>query len=383
MQRIPQGRPTSRAGALVVLLILETLQLAAVAGAQEPSGAAAEEVGVRLENLERQRALHRQYRAALESKDWSGATRALVRASKLLFLVPRPFTSDADPGAGLRKRARELRRKFESEAWQKLQKARAAGGERAAPEGLLEFLDQEVRAAYRGEDLSRVLAELLKATAKRETERYVGTYKWGRRLRHLLPHFPCLPSRLPGSLKKTLKEEWKAASMTARRDFLRNALLEARAFADRISFLDVGEKPSIALATKNVREVDADLLQLAPEEFTQGFVTTTVTWAAPADQEAPYPFFFKAVLPLEEIDRHLLVAYVYGPGDQAAFVDAGRMKIAPHLSRWARQYPTRALWKVIPRLKPGTAVTVSGRVLRHTGGAPTHVLEVWKLEGVR
>jgi hypothetical protein len=323
----------------------------------------------RLKDLEVQRELDRQYRACVARQDLPGAARALVRASKLTFVIPPPFSTPKDAAVHLRLMARDLRLRSEGARWKGLQ----ARQKIEVPQELLESLDRAVREAYSGDDLGQVTARMPAAS-------YAASYNWGRRLRAMLPYFPCAPGRLSPKLRKSVKEEWRAASMTARRDFLRNALLEARAFAARAAFLDVKDKPGLAAGAKQARRVDPEFLQLSPEEHAGSWVTTTLTLAKPARGTPPYPFLFEGVLSVKELDRRLLVVYFYDQAAQSSLVDAGRMKIAPHLVKWARSYPGRSLEKRISKFKVGARVVVLGRVLVCEDGSPSHVLEIWKAE---
>ena len=374
-------KPMTRALQIVILTLV-----AGLASAQEAPGSTGDDpLAGRLRDLEAQRLLDREYRACAARGDESGAARALVKILQLVFIAPQPFTSEQDSAEQVRKLTRKLRLKIEREARRKIESA----GEPAAPTGVVEFLEQAVREAYRGDNLSKIFSGLLKSTASKKTDGFTMKYQWGRRLRDILPHFPCDAGRLGGAQKKTVNEEWKAASMTARRDFLRNALLEARAFQARVAFLDLPGKPSTSSGAKSARQVDPDLLQLGPAEFAGSWVTTIVTVAKPEKSEKPEKAYstpalpFSGVLHFEELDSQLMTVWFYDEKSQAALVDAGRMKIAPHLNRWARGYPGRSLRKIISKLTPGAKVEILARVLEHKGGAPGHVLEVWKVDVVK
>ena len=81
------------------------------------------------------------------------------------------------------------------------------------------------------------------------------------------------------------------------------------------------------------------------------WVRTEVTWGDDTQTKSPYPFVFKSVLPLQDVDGRIFLAYMYGAEDHGGLVDAGRMKIVPNINKWVKSYPSRTLVKRLAEIR--------------------------------
>ena len=340
----------------------------------------AQDVDPRVADLETQRKLDAATRRLLREGKTAEAARTLVRMARLDHLVPPPFESAGDPRRAILRRALDARARFERNRRQRILEEERAGKPAHLPEELEVRLDEIVRSEYRGDKLERVLKRVLELSRDLETSGITEEYKWGRRLRRLVPYLPCLPSRLKSSQRKRLFEEWEAASMPARRDFLKLAVLEVLAWKRNLGFLAGKDAPSLARGVKEAQLVAFDFLAAAPEDHARRFVRTSVVLGKADAGEPPSALPCGRLLPIEGPAGGLLPVFVHTPSDQEAMLAGARYGLTPHFKKWVRSYPAKGLEKVLSRIAPETEVVLIGRVLPVPLATGSHVFEVWKVE---
>lgn len=344
--------------------------------------ASAQEEGVRgpLAALEEQRRLYLQAVDAEGSQAWGRGAEACARMARLRHLVPVPRAPREEAFSAVVAWGLDLRRREAAATWERLREAREKAGK---PAELLKRVDEAVEAVYLDEEVGEVLEHLFEELGGElpELRGYREEYEAGRWLRQTAGRVPFHGRGLSREALAELQRRWATSSPSPRKDFLRCAALETLALAETVAFQAAAKKPRWRGAQRRAEEVEPDLLMLDPGAHSGDWVTVMGTWKEAGEPTWPVPF--AGVLPLEELDAALMVAFSITEEEQRRLMSLGRLGLARGLRGWVRGYPAESLDRIAGDLEPGNRVEVTGRVLPRPGSVPAFVLEVWSLKRMR
>ena len=380
-----------------------------------------------IECLERQRELDRQAQAAAQAGQRREAARLVGQAVRLPHVFAAPFSKTGqDPRQSLIQRAlrlrgsyeraraavlleqvrahwgepcrscqaigceecnrcggsgvykRRVRRKWVSEdcdPWVRCRDCGGAGRTRSAGvSSVLTAVDESAQTLARLGDPLSAFRKAFKIPPDLTTWGLEAKYDEGENLRSLVPSVPFHPDSLSAKIKRQFKGVWKGARPLERLDFARGALIEALAFRDAVSYLDLPKKERAQGRPRNARLVAWAELLIDPESFQGQWVQSDVIIGSGKRET---DFFFSDGQLLLKSEAPSILPFHYTVKGRLILEQAQRLRTVDFLSSMVRTYPKRSLQKFLDQVSSGDEITIIGRVLARQRGRSSHLFEIW------